>query len=63
MAWVMGGKHFGQYTYEHWFDDEYDELKATTAQTAGAASVQDSENESSSSDSNNTAPGTPQRQP
>jgi len=21
MAWVIGGKHFGQYTYEHWFDD------------------------------------------
>ena len=20
MAWVTGGKHFGQYTYEHWFD-------------------------------------------
>jgi hypothetical protein len=23
MAWVFGGKHFGQYTHEHWFDDEY----------------------------------------
>jgi len=23
MAFVTGGKHFGQYTYEHWFDDEY----------------------------------------
>jgi len=23
MAWVIGGKKFGQYTYEHWFDDEY----------------------------------------
>ena len=22
MAWVFGGKKFGQYTYEHWFDDE-----------------------------------------
>ena len=22
MAWVMGGNHFGQYTYEHWFDRE-----------------------------------------
>jgi len=20
---VIGGKHFGQYTYEHWFDDDY----------------------------------------
>ena len=24
MAFITGGKHFGQYTYEHWFDDEYD---------------------------------------
>ena len=23
MAIVTGGKHFGQYTYEHWFDGEY----------------------------------------
>lgn len=23
MAWVFGGKHFGQWTFEHWFDDEY----------------------------------------
>jgi len=27
MAWVIGGKHFGQYTYEHWFDDEYNDVK------------------------------------
>ena len=25
---VIGGKHFGQYTYEHWFDDEYGKRKA-----------------------------------
>ena len=24
MAWVIGGKHFGQYTYDHWFDDDLD---------------------------------------
>ena len=24
MAWVTGGKHFGQYTFEHWFVDAYD---------------------------------------
>ena len=24
MAIVIGGKHFGQYTYEHWFDEEYE---------------------------------------
>ena len=23
MAFVTGGKHFGQYTLEHWYDDEY----------------------------------------
>ena len=23
MAFVSGGKHFGQYTYDHWFDNEY----------------------------------------
>jgi GNAT superfamily N-acetyltransferase len=23
MAFVIGGKHFGEYTYEHWFDHEY----------------------------------------
>jgi len=22
MAWVFGGKKFGQYTYEHWYDNE-----------------------------------------
>ena len=25
MAILTGGKHFGQYTYDHWFDDEYRE--------------------------------------
>jgi predicted N-acetyltransferase YhbS len=24
MAFVIGGQHFGQYTYEHWFDREYE---------------------------------------
>jgi len=22
MAWLSGEKKFGQYTYEHWYDDE-----------------------------------------
>lgn len=26
MAWVFGGKKFGQYTYEHWFDDDFDDI-------------------------------------
>jgi len=24
LAWLFGEKKFGQYTYEHWFDDEID---------------------------------------
>ena len=24
MAWIFGEKKFGQYTYEHWFDHEFD---------------------------------------
>jgi hypothetical protein len=28
MAWVFGGKKFGQYTYEHWFDHEYEEAES-----------------------------------
>ena len=23
MAWVIGGKKFGQYTFDHWFDEEF----------------------------------------
>ena len=30
MAIVTGGKHFGQYTYEHWFDHEYEKNIAST---------------------------------
>ena len=26
MAWVFGGKKFGQYTYEHWFDDDFEDV-------------------------------------
>ena len=32
MAWVMGGKHFGQYTYEHWFDEDLDMHEGSIAQ-------------------------------
>ena len=37
MAWVFGGKHFGQYTYEHWFDDEFNEIKAQEKNAADDA--------------------------
>ena len=69
MAWVFGGKHFGQYTYEHWFDDEYTESKKPAAQAAEDAHfavelpAQALENESSAADSSNITPGKPQRQP
>ena len=49
MAFVIGGKHFGQYTYEHWFDDEYEpgdekEANASTSEPsleAGKAETDD----------------------
>jgi hypothetical protein len=60
MAWVMGGKHFGQYTYEHWFDDEYDEKKP---QDGAAACNAPAECDSTVADSGNLTPGKPQQQP
>jgi len=32
MAIVIGGKHFGEYTYEHWFDHEYEDTKTDNAE-------------------------------
>ena len=59
MAWVFGGKKFGQYTYEHWYDDdEYEDLKKRAAnEEADFELFQEPEN------TNNTTPGKPQRQP
>jgi len=38
MAWVIGGKKFGQYTYEHWFDNiEIEDLKKEDAPEQEAA--------------------------
>jgi hypothetical protein len=31
MAWLFGEDKFGQYTYEHWFDKEYDQYDETKA--------------------------------
>jgi len=68
MAWVIGGKHFGQYTYEHWFDDEYgDENKnVKTDEQNGTLNGEpkenfDSENTNDLDDS--TVPHKPPRQP
>ena len=37
MAWVFGGKKFGQYTYEHWFDEEeHEDLKPKDPEVAPA---------------------------
>jgi len=43
MAWVFGGKKFGQYTYEHWFDDDVQKLE-TPAERQTAPDETDSEN-------------------
>jgi len=32
MAWVTGAKHFGQYTYEHWFDNDIEMQGGTIMQ-------------------------------
>jgi len=60
MAWVFGGKKFGQYTYEHWFDDETDlEVKTQDAAQQEAAN-EESKNTENSNDCDNT---TPHKQP
>jgi hypothetical protein len=40
MAWIFDGKHFGGYTYEHWFDEDTtpDEGEEPGAQTKAAES-------------------------
>ena len=38
MAWLFGEKKFGQYTYEHWFDDEYKEYNGQKSK--GAVTMQ-----------------------
>jgi len=72
MAWVFGGKHFGQYTYEHWFDDEYNDVKVDDAEQNKTKS-RDSEKffdseinietEKTINPDDSTAPHKPPRQP
>ncbi len=69
MAWLFGDKKFGQYTYEHWYDDEEhivvkdsaEGVKAGTAQagTAQAGTAQ----AGTANDPCNTIPDTPSPQP
>jgi hypothetical protein len=64
MAWIFGGKHFGQYTYEHWFDDEYSDAKTNDAErskTSNAEMKNDSEGSINPDDS--TTPHKPPPQP
>jgi len=44
MAWVIGGKHFGQYTYEHWFDDDFEEPKIDEDSTQDKKRPESTEN-------------------
>jgi hypothetical protein len=62
MAWVVGGKHFGQYTYEHWFDDEFEEVKKHEDLTADEMKVTE-KNESTGDSSDSTIPHRPPQQP
>ncbi|GBU27075.1 hypothetical protein R84B8_00597 [Treponema sp. R8-4-B8] len=46
MAWLFGDKKFGQYTYEHWYDDDEhivvkDSAENTKAGTAKAGTAND----------------------
>jgi len=60
MAWVIGGKHFGQYTYEHWFDDEFNDVKTANAEQYGASN---DEPEKFNDSDDSTVPHKPPRQP
>jgi len=53
MAWLFGDKKFGQYTYEHWYDDEEHIL------------LKDGEGEKAEASETpcNITPDTPSRQP
>jgi len=60
MAWVIGGKHFGQYTYEHWFDDEFKDVKTDDA---GQNKIPSGEPEKTTEPDDSTAPHKPPPQP
>jgi len=62
MAWVVGGKHFGQYTYEHWFDDEFEEVKKHEDLAADEMKAPE-KNESIGDSSDSTIPHRPPQQP
>ena len=36
MAWLTGEKKFGQYTYDHWYDDEHQEPPPQNAKDESA---------------------------
>jgi len=66
MAWVFGGKHFGQYTYEHWFDDEYKDVKTDDVErnkTKNRDSEINIEQEKTTEPDDSTVPHKPPPQP
>ena len=55
MAWVFGGKKFGQYTYEHWFDDEYGKHEDFEPRKETEANKENREELNSGNNTSNTA--------
>jgi len=43
MAWLTGEKKFGQYTYDHWYDDEHQEIPPQNAKDESAQAADDKE--------------------
>ena len=62
MAWVIGGKHFGQYTYEHWFDHEFDEVEKNDDSALNEMEAAE-KNEPSGEPNDSTVPDKSRRQP
>jgi len=60
MAWLFGEKKFGQYTYEHWFDDEFNDVKTDSVEQYSASSGGP---EKTNDSDDNTDPHTQPRQP
>jgi len=58
MAWLFGEKKFGQYTYEHWFDDEFNDVK-----TDEQYCTSNDESEKTNDSDDSTDPHTQPRQP
>jgi len=43
MAWLTGEKKFGQYTYDHWYDDERIDVNPQDAKAEAPPKPEDKE--------------------